>query len=249
MSDFEVCRPPADLSLAETDVHVWLVGLDQPGGRAMFRPVLSEDEKTRGDRFYTEELRLRFTVARGVLRNLLGSYLRTRPEAIVFEYGARGKPSLSGEFERSGIRFNISHSKGLALMAFTRGRELGVDIECINRSIEAEDIADHYFSPTEVKALFALPPEVRREAFFNCWTRKEAYIKATGEGLSCPLDAFDVTLAPGEPAVLLATRVESQDAANWSMRILDPGAGFKGALIVEGHDWNLSCWRWEPIGS
>jgi 4'-phosphopantetheinyl transferase len=249
MSDFEGPRPPADLSLADTDVHVWLVRLDQPSARAMFRPVLSEDEKTRADRFYTEELRLRFTVARGVLRHLLGSYLRARPEAIVFDYGARGKPSLSGKSEGPGIRFNISHSKGLALMAFTLGRELGVDIEYINTEFETESIAGNYFSPTEVEALFALPREARIEAFFNCWTRKEAYIKATGEGLSCPLDAFDVTLTPGEPAALLATRVESQEAANWSMRSLDPGEGFKGALIVEGHDWELNCWRWEAAGS
>ncbi len=151
-----------------------------------------------------------------------------------FAYTTYGKPLLADETGASGLRFNLTHSHGLALLAVTRGREIGVDVERIRDNLEGEKLAERFFSPREVAALRSLPPELRREAFFHCWTRKEAYIKAVGKGLSLPLDQFDVTLHPGEPAALLATRHDSEEAQRWSMRSLAPGEGYVGALARRG---------------
>jgi 4'-phosphopantetheinyl transferase len=126
----------------------------------------------------------------------------------------------------------------------TLGREIGVDLEHIRDNLEGEQLAERFFSPREVAALRALPPELRREAFFHCWTRKEAYIKANGKGLSLPLDQFDVTLRPGEPAALLATLHDPDEARRWSMWSLVPNEGYVGALAVEGHSWRLWCGDW-----
>ncbi|HEY6333216.1 MAG TPA: 4'-phosphopantetheinyl transferase superfamily protein [Blastocatellia bacterium] len=131
------------------------------------------------------------------------------------------------------------------MLAFALGRDLGIDIEQIRADFATDDIAERFFSAYEVETLRALPPEQHAEAFFTCWTRKEAFIKAIGEGLSCPLDKFDVTLGPEEPASLLATRVEGQPASKWSMRSLDAGEGFKAAIVVEGQNWDLRVRSWE----
>jgi 4'-phosphopantetheinyl transferase len=132
----------------------------------------------------------------------------------------------------------------MALYALTRGRELGVDLELIRCDLEAEQIAERFFSQREIVALRALPPALRRYAFFLCWTRKEAYIKARGEGLSMPLDQFDVSLIPGEPAALLGTQPDPNEALNWSLMNLTPASGYAAALATEGCEWTLSCWQW-----
>ncbi|HKP10473.1 MAG TPA: 4'-phosphopantetheinyl transferase superfamily protein, partial [Blastocatellia bacterium] len=161
---------------------------------------------------------------------------------LSFGYSEHGKPSLAGSHSGD-LRFNVSHSHELALFAFTWGRELGVDIEWIRPEVAGEQIAEQFFSRDEVATLRALPPGRQAEAFFNCWTRKEAYIKARGEGLSLPLHLFDVSLAPGEPAALLRAAM-SDETTRWTMTALAPGAGYKAALVAEGRDWHLRRWQW-----
>ena len=164
------------------------------------KQVLSADEHARAERFYFQKDRERFMVARGLLRTVLGRYLNQEPSQLRFCYSPYGKPALATGSGRNTLRFNVSHSHGLALYAITCGRELGVDVELIRPELPDEEIAERFFSFQEVSGLRALPPNMRLEAFFNCWTLKEAYIKARGEGLSLPLDQFDVALVPGEAA-------------------------------------------------
>ncbi len=222
------------------EVHVWRARLDQPADRLeVLRRTLAPDEVQRGERFHFERDRRHFAAGRGILRTLLGRYLGCDPRELQFSYNPQGKPTLAGE--GADLRFNLAHSHGLALFAVCRGREVGVDLERIRPEFAGEPVARRFFSPREVAVLQTLPAERRHEAFFVCWTRKEAYLKATGKGLSLPLDCFDVTLAPGEPAALLATRHDPAEVQRWSMRALAPAQGYAGALAVEGRGWRL--WR------
>ena len=241
--------PPERLILGSNAVHVWRVSLDQsPSQIELFQNNLDDDERSRADRFYFSRDRERFIVARGILRAILGRYSNRAPNSLSFSYSAHGKPALVSESDADGIRFNLSHSNGKALYAVSRGREIGVDIEFIRGDLEAEQIAERYFSHSEIETLRALPPSLRKHAFFLCWTRKEAYIKARGEGLSLALDQFDVSLTPGEPAALLSTRSDSDEALLWSLRNLNPAPGYAAALATEGCDWTLSCWQWPRSG-
>ena len=247
-------RPGAVPALGPADVHVWKTALDvAPPAVARLSRSLSQDERGRAERFHFERDRVRFTVARGALRALLGRYLGVAPAALRFDYGAHGKPALAAPVAGpSGwdLRFNVSHSAGVALYAVARGREVGVDVEGHRADFATAEIAERFFSPAERRALAALPPERRCEAFFACWARKEAYIKARGLGLSLALDGFDVSLVPGEPAALLATRDDPLERDRWSLRALDPGPGLAGAVVGERRDWTLACWEWEadPAG-
>jgi 4'-phosphopantetheinyl transferase len=240
--------PPERLSLGNGAVHVWRVFLDQiPSQVDRFQNTMADDERSKADRFYFSRDRDHFIVARGVLRALLGRYLDRAPESLSFTYSTHGKPALASESDAGGIRFNISHSHGTALCAFTRGRAIGVDLEFIRCDLEAEQIANRFFSRSEIAALRALPLRLRKYAFFLCWTRKEAYIKARGEGLSMPLDQFEVSLIPGEPAALLSTQPDSDEALRWSLRNLTPASGYAAALATKGRDWTISCWQWPAI--
>lgn len=238
--------PPSEkLSLPNDAVHVWRATLDQSAScRERFWQTLAEDERARADRFHFPRDREHFVVARGVLRAILARYLNTEPGRLSFCYSAYGKPALLKEASGDALRFNLSHSHGLALYAVTRDRELGIDVEHLRPHLADRQIAERFFSPGEVAVLLALPQYQQREAFFHCWTRKEAYIKARGEGLSLPLDQFEVSLAPGEPAALLSTHANPSEASRWSMLELTPGPGYVGALAVEGHGWRLACWQW-----
>lgn len=232
--------------LTSDDVHVWRFALDLDAPLFdCLHETLAEDERRRAARFHFEKDRRHFIAGRGGLRFLIGAYLRRQPKEIRFAYGNQGKPRLANEDNAEDFRFNLSHSHGLALLAVTRGREIGVDVERLrDMERDGEPLAERFFSPTEAAALRSLPPEQRREAFFSCWTRKEAYIKAKGQGLSLPLDQFDVSLRPGEAAALLATRFDPADAQHWSMQNLRPGAEYVAALVVEGHSWRLWCGDW-----
>ena len=210
--------------------------------------VLAPDERARADRFRFEEDRRRFTVARGVLRSILALYLDVEPAAIEFRYGAHGKPSLAETVDGCDVRFNLSHSYGLALHAFAIGREVGVDVEHMRADTDVMGVARHSFSPGEVEALSSLPAGQRREGFFNGWTRKEAFIKAHGEGVALGLSRFDVALRPDEPAALLRFDGDPGEVARWSMRALDAGEGYKAALAVEGKGWDLRCWDYPDDG-
>jgi 4'-phosphopantetheinyl transferase len=243
--------PPATIVLGSDEVHVWRASLDEPASQIdSFLHTLAADERARAERFYFQRDRERFITAHGVLRAILGLYLNRAPECLAFRYGSHGKPALAWEHAGDTLRFNMSHSNGVSLYAITRGREIGVDLELIRCDLEVEQIAERFFSHLETVTLRALPTNVQKYAFFLGWTRKEAYIKARGQGLSLPLDQFDVSLIPGEPAALLSTQPDSAEALRWSLKELSLASGYAAALAVEGRGWSLSCWQWPgPLGS
>ena len=231
-------EPPASLTLAAGEVHVWRLALDQPESVVdEFRQTLEADELKRAGRFHFEKHRKHFVVGRGGLRHVLARYLDANPEEFRFSYGTYGKPELVSE----GLRFNMSHSHGVALFAVALDRELGVDVEHVRADFATEDIARRFFSRVEVATFNALDKGEQAAAFFRCWTRKEAYIKAIGRGLSEPLDAFDVTLAPGEAAALL--RAERGDTSRWAMFDINAGADYAAALAVEAPVSNICLWQ------
>ncbi|HEX8145170.1 MAG TPA: 4'-phosphopantetheinyl transferase superfamily protein [Pyrinomonadaceae bacterium] len=247
MSPLNPPWPPAPKNprLEEDDVHVWLVGLKQAARDAQsVLGLLSEDERERARRFHFDHHRARFILAHAAQRLILSHYLRLSPAQLRFRFNPYGKPALDLPAGDDALQFNLSHSGELALLAIGRGRAVGVDIEHIRAEFAHEQIAERFFSQREVSMLRALPENLRPQAFFNCWTRKEAYIKALGEGLSLALDGFDVSLIPGEQAALLSVRDNPGEVARWSLRELAPGEGYAAAMAVEGQDWRLSCWRW-----
>ncbi|HEU0053257.1 MAG TPA: 4'-phosphopantetheinyl transferase superfamily protein, partial [Longimicrobium sp.] len=198
---------PAAPLLGPAEVHVWRASLEpHAGALARYHATLSDEEREKAARFRFPVHRDRFVAGRGIQRALLGRYLGVDPAAIRYRVSAYGKPELDGEAAASGIRFNVSNTEGMALYALTLRREIGVDIEHLREMPDGLVIAQRFFSAPENEIFARIPDETRDLAFFTCWTRKEAYIKAVGEGLSMPLDRFDVTLVPGEPARLLRTR-------------------------------------------
>src|ERR1700730_6610516 len=195
--------------------------------------VLSEDERTRAGRFAFEDHRSEFILSRGTLRVLLASYLGTRPDQLRFVYSTHGKPSLSQALSNFDLRFNVSHSGRKAVFAFVRGFEIGVDIEEIRADVDTRELAERLFSAREMEQLSTLTGESLHSAFFRCWTRKEAFIKAKGQGLSIPLREFDVSLLENEPAALLGTRPDPLEASRWSLHDLVFEVNYAGALAVE----------------
>ena len=243
MSDLNYWGPNSGkLELREAEIHIWRAYLHRTETVLhQFESTFSTDEKVRADRFVFRRDRNHFVGTRGILRELLGKYLSRSPEELQFDYTVLGKPSLRAEIFEQSVQFNVSHSHGLALLAFTVGRDLGVDIEFVRSGFAIKEIADRYFSAQEVAELRALPPTMQTEAFFLCWTRKEAYIKARGEGLQIPLDSFHVSLTPGMPE-----RLQSLDSSRWNLRSLSPDPRYVGAIAAEGIDWQLHCWDWKP---
>jgi 4'-phosphopantetheinyl transferase len=243
-ADFYWIQPPADLDLGMNEVHVWRISL-ATSSRTLQQvgQVLTEEEHAKAQRYYFEKDRNHWTIARGTLRILLGKYLQTDPRTIRFGSNEYGKPHLEYPILQPPFQFNISHSGDLALYAFTRSRELGVDVE-YKREIDYDELAKYSFSPQEQAKLLPLSNEQKHIAFYNCWTRKEAYIKARGMGLSLPLNLFDVSLLPEEPTALLQSREDPREVERWSMQALEPGTGYAGALAVEGTGWKLRCWQW-----
>lgn len=240
--------PGRELALERHQVHAWRASLNRESSQVeQFWSLLSEDERLRAERFRFQKDRDHYIVGRGLLRTILGRYLHQEPEQLRFCYSPYDKPSLAPEFGGDTLSFNLSHAHGLAIYAVTWHRRIGVDLEYLDSKAFEDGIAERFFSQSEVEALYSLPAEAREAAFFTCWTRKEAFIKAVGEGLSIPLDQFEVSLKPGEPAALLRTSGDPHEAARWSMQELHPGSNFKGALCVEGHDWQLECWQWPEL--
>jgi len=214
----------AGLALPEDEVQLWRVDLDAiRGEESRWQGRLSPDESKRALRFHFPSDRQRFVASRALLRTILAAYLDADPVNLEFSYSKKEKPSLAGGHATSGITFNLSHSGGIALYAFTRGREIGVDVEQVRGDFDVEPIARRFFSAQEQIHLNDLPKAERVEAFFRCWTRKEAYLKATGSGLSLPLSQFDVSLGAGETNALLATRPDASEAERWVLREV-PGA-------------------------
>src|SRR6185295_9129337 len=200
---------------------------------------LSRDEHHRAARFHFDRDRQRFLLAHASLRVILGRYLNVAPASLAFAQNEFGKPFLINP-EAAGFHFNLSHSEDLALVSVTREREVGVDIEFIRPSFATIDVAEHFFSVAEVYTLTGLDPDYRTQGFFNCWTRKEAYIKARGEGLSLALDSFDVSLAPDVPVALLQTRFDPSDVSRWSLHEIFPAPNYVAAIAIERAASSLS---------
>jgi 4'-phosphopantetheinyl transferase len=235
---------PTSLSLSNGDVHIWRVHLDAAQTDYLrLAALLSEDEHQRASRFHFESDRRRYVVGRGVLRTILSSYIKKLPASLAFSYGAYGKPVLSCHTD---LAFNLAHSGALGLVAVTRSVRIGVDLELMRPEIDFIGIAESYFSPREIAVLQSLAPEHRCQCFYDCWTRKEAYIKALGAGLSIPLDRFDVTNAPGEPARLIADRAYPLMTRSWTLKELPVGEGYAAAAAVEATvgNWLLFDWGW-----
>ena len=236
-------RLESRLTLPDDEVHLWRVDLAAvAAGEERWRPILSPDEQARASRFHFSRDRQSFTATRALLRTILASYVGREPAELVFNYSQKDKPSLSSDGNQitaNQIAFNVSHSGEVSLMAFARGRQLGVDVEQARENFDPEALAQRFFLAHEQRQLAVLAPSEKFHGFFRCWTRKEAYIKATGTGLSHPLDQFDVSLRPGDDNALLATRPDPAEAARWSLRDLSSGEGYLAALCVQGHGWRL----------
>ena len=233
----------ASLPLPDDEVQLWRVDLEAIGGdEARWQQVLSSDELARASRFHFSRDRQHFVAARALLRRILGSYLAMDPNSLSFSYSKKEKPSLGPAHVDSGITFNLSHSGGIALFAFSRRRDVGIDVEQVRRDSDLEAIARRFFSAREQSQLAASPTEEKFDAFFRCWTRKEAYIKATGDGLSLALSEFDVSLRAGDTNALLETRPDGSEARRWLLQEVPAGPGYIAALCVRGQDWKLNAW-------
>lgn len=230
------------LVLLPGDVHVWSVSLEckEPELHDMQR-LLSGDEQARADRLRFSRARMGFIAARGFLRLILARYLEKEPGEIRFAYGSHGKPELAAE---GGLRFNLSHSGNIALYAMTLERGVGIDVEEMRSDLPCLRLAERYFSPREIAELKALPGNLQQEAFYNCWTRKEAYLKACGAGFSQSISAFDVSLIPGSTAALLGHRTCPEEVGRWRLADIPVAPGYRAALAVAGEDLAISCRPW-----
>jgi len=220
---FGVLKTPA--------VDIVGVRLDASAGIiAALWQLLSRDEQERAEKFRFSEHRQHYIVARGNLRRLLAERLRIAPRAVEFVENNYGRPKLAPVHGSADLDFNLSHSGALALYAFTSGRAVGVDVELIREIPDIDDLAERFFSPTEIASLKAFPVAQRSSAFLACWTRKEAFIKALGQGLSCPLDAFDVTIDPDAPARITRIKASIERVANWTMQAFAPSPCYIAAV-------------------
>ncbi|MBA2394851.1 MAG: 4'-phosphopantetheinyl transferase superfamily protein [Ktedonobacteraceae bacterium] len=236
--------PPPDLVLAKDDVHLWSLDLDQSIEKAQaLTHILSPDEIQRAEHFHFEKDRRQFIVGRAWLRMLLGNYIHTKPEDVRLCYGKYGKPQVAEMAPGDVLHFNLSHSQGMALYAFTLNRAIGVDVEHIQHLQEEGQIVAYFFSHEEKAVFCKLPADMQHLMFFKSWTQKEAYLKAIGEGLSRSLDSITVSLTPGEPAQLLRVKGEPEEHLRWNLQTFKPAPDYMAALAVEGQNWNLACWQ------
>jgi 4'-phosphopantetheinyl transferase len=231
------------------EVSVLSASLDVPvAERERLWATLAPDERARARRFHFAVHRDRFVVARGRLRQILGAILGVDPGRLVFEYSRFGKPSLGGALAAADLRFNVAHSEDLAVYAVTRGRAVGVDVERLRPLPDAGLVAGRFFSPREQEGLRSLSAPELPAAFFACWTRKEAFLKATGDGLSRPLDSFDVSVEPALPARLERVADDAAEASRWSLEEIRPAADYLGAVAFGGRA-RLSCGVWVQDGA
>nr|AFB69926.1 4'-phosphopantetheinyltransferase 8N [uncultured bacterium] len=235
----------ASLALSMDEIHVWRAVLNvKAADLDRLQATLSHDERLRVARFRFLRDRRCFIAARGVLRHILAVYVGCEPAALRFCYSGTGKPALATDVGAPDLRFNLSHSHGLAIYVVARGREVGVDLESIQPRFVEDQIAERFFSAREVSALRALPISTQPEAFFNCWTRKEAFVKAKGLGLTIPLNSFEVSLTPGQPAELLSFHADPSEASRWKLAALVPSPGYIAAIAAEGKEWETRLLEW-----
>ena len=245
-----LCWPvqPKDLVLNEHMVHVWSFSLQQPpSDRLHHEQTLPPDEQERAARLTNQQVRDRFVIARIRLRELLSLFLRRPPQKIYFTYGPQGKPSIISEVGEPQLTFNLAHSGGIGLIAIGLNREVGVDHERRKRFPDAMGIAERFFSQAEVSYIRSLPSNQREEEFLKIWTCKEAYVKAVGSGLSCPLDSFAVTFSTESERGVVVSGGESLTTLEYSIQLLPASRLFFGAVVSTGQDWKLNCWHWPDI--
>jgi 4'-phosphopantetheinyl transferase len=237
--------PPPAGSLQPLEVHVWIANLNlSPEQMSALPSVLSEEERQRAARFRFEKDRGHYVAGRTFLRQILGSYLQVSPDEIRFGYNDYGKPFLAG-LPGNKLKFNVAHSHGLALFGLTPDLEIGVDIEQIRAEFATREIAERFFAGEEIKELGICDPGKQTEAFFDCWTRKEAFVKARGLGLSLPLDQFVVGFGPKTPAALFSAKADPQARTRWSIRALPTPRGYAGAVAVDAPGIDLRLWRFD----
>jgi 4'-phosphopantetheinyl transferase len=223
---------PVDSGLLPGDLEVWAAWLDATNeASAGFWSTLSCQERERAVRYAAQRERARFVVARGLLRAILGSALSVEPQSLEFLYSAKGKPSLGGAYARSGPQFNLAHSGGLGIFAVARDRSVGVDLEQLRPIPDLSDLIKRYLSPGECAELKKLSGEAELRGFLQIWTRKEAWLKATGEGITELLGKINVLGPSGTEKMCGGPQYGS---ATQRMRLYDlaPATGFLGALAV-----------------
>ena len=240
------CSPPyAHPALLDDEIHVWRASLDAPAADVeALACTLSADEQARAQRLCFGRDQRRFVVGRGLLRTILGRYLLVAPHAVEFCYGANGKPALAALPDGEEWQFNVSHSHGLVLVGVTRRRQIGVDIERVRAVATMMEIAQRICSPRERAMLAACPPSEKHAAFFRCWTGKEAYVKAIGDGLAQPLDQIEIAPAAEGPRIRLLIDEPRQPDVRWSLQELDAAPGYMAALVAEGARTRVHCWQW-----
>jgi 4'-phosphopantetheinyl transferase len=244
----EWLRPPSGVQLRAEEVHLWRAPLDlRDSTLERLYGTLADDEKLRAERFRFAEGRTHFTAARGVLRDILARYTGVEAASLQFGYQASGKPFLLAGPGAGELQFNLSHSKGMGLYGVTLGRLVGVDVEFVRQGPEFSQIAERFFTPKEAEALRNCPAHLLPEAFFRCWTRKEAFIKASGEGLARGLGSFEVSIEPGDCDALLGASDDPAAAERWQLANVDAAPGFASAVAVGQRGLAFVCWDWQSV--
>lgn len=239
--------PPRELHLSPDTIDVWRASLGVSAEEeAALGRFLSEDERERARQIQVVEKRREFIVARGILRDILGRYLRQDPSTLKIGRGSKGKPFLLRGEATPDLRFNLSHSRELSLYAVSLAHNVGIDVEQVRSEWAGDDVARRFFSEKEIQSLSRLPVERRLAGFFRCWTSKEAFVKARGDGLGYPLDTFEVEVTPDAPAALISARGHPDEPSRWILQALDVGVGHASVCAVEGvpSEWRL--WVWTP---
>lgn len=235
--------PPNHLMLNDREVHIWQASLEvSPDKIGFLYSILSEDEIVRAERFHFENDRRRFIAARATLRLILSRYLSKAPAEITFDYNRFGKPALPAQ-QASNLRFNLSHANELALYAVSNAHEVGVDIEYIKPNRDTREIIERFFSENEKMEFQHLPEFMRIKAFFSGWTRKEAFIKARGEGLSFPFEKFSVSLHPDQPARLMHIDPDKKDGREWMLKDIPINDAYRAAVAVSSPVFQFSFWE------
>jgi len=228
-------QTPEKVELTNGEIHIFCASLDPPRPQLeQFAETLSKDERQRAARFYFEKDKARFVAGRGILREILGWLLEAGPRELVFSRESRGKPQLAGPAAGGFLHFNLAHCDSLAIYAVSRAHEVGVDLERIRPIFETEEIVAHCFSDRERAQWLSLPGDSRGEAFFNCWTRKEALLKATGEGIGEHMDQTEAFFAG-----------DLSGGTRWWLQSLVPALDYTAAVAAECRDASLHCWKWQ----
>ena len=229
-------------SIGQNEVHIWKASLDLNSSQTeKFLKILSVDELQRAGRFHFEKDRHRYIAARGILRKILGTYIETKPDEILFEYSSFGKPAIATDRDFSNINFNLSHSGALALYAFTHDRKIGIDIEQVRFDIDVMEIAGKFFSEEEITSLKLTDEQDRHDVFHKYWTRKEAFLKALGEGISFPMKNFDVSSINETGLLKVELPADERNNVLWYLQDLFPVRGYRAAVVTEEGQCELSC--------